>query len=102
MKSPYLNALLAAAYIVFIVLVMNTFVDNPALENSKSSILIPMAMLSLFVLSAAVMGFLFVYKPLTLYLDDKKHEAVLFFAKTLGVFAICVIIFVSLLLQALR
>jgi hypothetical protein len=98
-KNPYLNALLAGAYIVAIVLVVSTFADNPSLENSKYVLLIPMTMLSLFVFSAALMGFLFLSRPLALYLDNKKHEAVVFFAKTLGTFAVCVLIFLSLLLS---
>jgi len=100
-KNPYINALLAGAYIALIVLLMNTFVDNPALENSAHVIFIPMAMLSLFVFSAAVMGFLFVYRPLALYLDGKKQEAVIFFGKTLATFAVCVAIFMGLLLSGL-
>jgi len=102
MRNPYLNALLAGLYIVCIVFVISTFADNPALGQSKSSILVPMTMISLFVFSAAVMGFLFIYRPLTLYLDNKKHEAVVFFAKILGTFAVCVLIFISLLLNALN
>lgn len=96
MKNPYLNALAAGAYIVFIVLVASTFADNPSIENSKYSLLLPMTMLSLFVFSAALMGFLFVYQPLTMYLDNKKKEAVVFFAKTLGTFAVWVLLFLSL------
>ena len=100
-KNPYINAFFAGAYIMLIVLVLNTFVDNPALEQSGGSIFIPMVMLSLFVFSAAVMGFLFVYRPLGLYLDGKKNEAVTFFVKTLLTFAVWVLIFLSLLFSSL-
>jgi len=100
-KNPYVNALLASLYIVMIVFVLTTFTDNPALGKTQASILVPMVMLSLFVLSATVMGFLFVYQPATLYLDNKKHEALTFFAKTVGTFAVCALVFVILLLSSL-
>jgi len=44
-----------------------------------------MAMLSLFTLSAAVMGYLFAAEPIMMYLDGKKKEAVNFFFTTVGV-----------------
>ena len=83
-KNPFLHALSAAIYIVVIVLVISLFADNPAMEGT---ILVPMVMLSLFVLSAAIMGFLFVYEPLQMYFDNRKQEALSFFLKTLGYFA---------------
>lgn len=101
-KNPYINAVLAALYIVCIVFVMSLFVDNNQLENSGFVLLIPMTMLSLFVLSAAVMGFLFLHRPLSLYLDNKKREAVIFFGKTLGAFALCALVFLGLLLNAIN
>jgi hypothetical protein len=93
MKKPFLFALVAALYIVNIVLGMN-FIISLAI---KDNILIPMAMLSLFVLSAAVMGYLFLSEPLQLYMDNQKKEAVAFFAKTVGIFACFVILFLILL-----
>jgi hypothetical protein len=46
-----------------------------------------MVMLGLFVLSAAVMGFLFFYEPFQLYFTDRKQEALQFFGKTVASFA---------------
>ena len=54
MKKPFLHALAAALYIVAIVLIAER-VGN-ALKNQPDTIVIPMTMLSLFVLSAAIMG----------------------------------------------
>ena len=102
MKNPYINAILAGAYIVFIVFVMTRFTDKAGPDNSMSFFLIPMTMLSLFVLSAAIMSFLFVYRPLTMYLDGKKQEAVVFFGKTVGTFAVCALVFLGLLLNTLK
>ena len=96
MKNPYLNAFAAGAYIAFIVQVMSTFTDN---NNHGPSIFVPMVMLSLFVFSAAVMGFLFVYQPLKLFLDKRQEEALSFFAKTLGTFIIWIAFFFFLLFR---
>lgn len=95
MKKPFLCALGAAAYIVIIVFV-SQFVTS-LLKNQNETIIIPMTMLSLFVLSAAVMGFLFLSEPLQLLVENKKREAVMFFVKIVGFFACFVIIFTILL-----
>jgi len=95
MKKPFLFALVAAVYIVFIVFVMSTITS--ALQNQKETIIIPITMLSLFVLSAAVMGFLFFSEPFQLYMDNHKQEAVIFFGKIVGFFACFVVLFLILL-----
>jgi len=94
MKKPFLHALVAALYIVFIVFTVD-LVGNTLKEET---IVIPMTILSLFVLSAAIMGYLFLSEPLMLYMDNRKPEAVAFFAKTVGIFASFVVIFLILIL----
>lgn len=93
MKKPFLYALLAVVYIANIVLgiQMTTFFQQ------KETIIIPMIMLGLFVLSAAVMGFLFLSEPLKLFLDGRKQEATTFFLKVVGFFACFVAIFIVIL-----
>ena len=54
--------------------------------------------LALLVLSVAVMAFLFGYEPFKLYFDNKRGEAIRFFAKTLGFFALFAAIFLLSLL----
>jgi small-conductance mechanosensitive channel len=93
MKKPFLYALLAAIYIVFIVNLINTITSI----LPGKTILIPMTMLSLFVLSAAVMGFLFLSESLYLLIENRRREAIAFFAKILGIFACFVAIFTILL-----
>lgn len=93
MKKPFFYALAAVLYIVIIILCGNAL--SPFIP--EETILIPMAMLSLFVLSAAIMGFLFLSEPLILYMENKKREAILFFAKTVGVFACFLVILLGLL-----
>ena len=93
MKKPFIFALAAASYIAILVSIINFAL--PILP--QKTIFIPMTMLSLFVLSAAIMGFLFLSEPLQLYLDNHKQEAVAFFAKTTGFFACFVVVFIILL-----
>ena len=85
-RNPYINALLAAAYIVFVVLLITY---GPAYVRDKpDTILAPMAMLSLLVFSVALMGYLFFLQPVQMFLDGQKHEAVELFTNTLAVFAV--------------
>ena len=93
MKKPFLYALVAAVYIVFIVLAINTFDSVLPKEN----LIIPMTMLSLLVLSVAVMGFLFFYEPAQLLIENRKQEALKMFAKIISIFACFVAIFLILL-----
>ena len=95
MKKPFLHALTAAVYIITIVLVIQVF--GAALHDRTDTILIPMTMLSLFVLSAAVMGYLFLSEPFILYFENRKQEAVTFFVKVVGIFACFVIAFMVVL-----
>ncbi|MEK9176930.1 MAG: hypothetical protein AAB923_01400, partial [Patescibacteria group bacterium] len=66
------------------------------------NMLIPMTMLSLFVLSTAVMGYLFVFEPVRLYVEGQKQEAAGFFLKTVGAFAVFAVAFIVLLLYTTR
>ena len=85
-RNPYINALLAAAYIVFVVLLITY---GPAYVRDKpDTILAPMAMLSLLVFSVALMGYLFFLQPVAMYLEGQKREAMELFTKTLGSFAV--------------
>ncbi|MFA6076714.1 MAG: hypothetical protein WC735_01420 [Candidatus Paceibacterota bacterium] len=95
MKKPFYFAGVAVAYIVLIVSGIN-FMGN-IMQNQEETIFIPMAMLSLFVLSAAIMGFLFLSEPLQLLIENRRQEAVVFFAKIVGIFACFVAIFTILL-----
>jgi hypothetical protein len=95
-QKPLVNSLLATLYIALISLV---FYLGNSLKIGNQPILAPIAMISLFTLSAAVMGYLFVYQPLTLYLDGKKKLALNFFLKTTLIFALTtLILFLTLFL----
>lgn len=62
----------------------------------ENSVFMPITVLSLFVLSAAVMGYLFLAQPVMLYLDDKKQQAVSLFLQTTFAFAACALILVGI------
>jgi len=85
-RNPYINALAATAYIVFVVLLITY---GPAyVRDRPDTILAPMAMLSLLVFSVAFMGYLFFLQPIQMFLEGQKREAVELFTKTLGSFAV--------------
>ncbi|MEK7227360.1 MAG: hypothetical protein AAB641_00500 [Patescibacteria group bacterium] len=92
-KNPFLHALGAALYIVITVFVIDSFKSF----EFRDTLLVPMVMLSLFVISAAVMGYLFLSQPLQLYFDNKKCGAITFFGKTVASFAGLALILVALL-----
>ncbi len=97
-KNPIVNALCASAYIILIVFIMDYVMR--AIPHPKT-IMIPITILSLFTLSAAVMGYLFVYQPVQLYLDGKKKNAVNLFLQTVGVFAVITTIILFLLFSGI-
>lgn len=95
-KNPHLNAILAAAYIVVVASIMSN--GERIFGQGEETIIIPIAMISLFTLSAAMMGYFFAYHPIQLYLDGQKKEATQFFGKTVLTFAVfTVLMFLGLL-----
>ncbi len=90
-KNPYVNALLAALYITGIVSIMTNLEHT---TKNTATILVPMMMLSLLVLSATVMAILFFYFPAKMFLDNQREAALVFFFKTLGTFACFAVILV--------
>ncbi|MBL8030235.1 MAG: hypothetical protein JNN11_03230 [Candidatus Doudnabacteria bacterium] len=83
-KNPYLNSIFAQVYIFAVALVMR-YVGKP---DTPDNFFTPIAVLSLFVLSASIMGFLLLGQPLQLYIDGEKKQAVRFFMKTVITFAV--------------
>jgi hypothetical protein len=94
MKNPFLNAVLAEGYICLVASVM--FYGQPFVGD-EDAVIMPIAMLSLLVLSASIMGYLFFYGPITLFLDGKREEAVHFFLKTVGSFAVMTFVVFSVM-----
>ena len=83
-KNPYLNAVLASAYITLI----GTFMSNARyVFGEHDTFATPIIVLSLFVLSATIMGYLFIGEPIQLFMDGHKKQAVTFFWQTVATFA---------------
>jgi hypothetical protein len=92
-KNPFLNSGLAALYIIAITSLMNFLSKSGPSEDNAA---MPVLFLSLFTLSAAVMGYLFIGEPLQMYLAGEKKQAVAFFFKTLLGFAVFTVIALAL------
>jgi hypothetical protein len=85
-KNPIINALAAVAYIAILVSII--FYAGDIIEHSvEDSIFTPIAFLSLFVFSAAAMGYIFLSQPIQMFLEGEKKEAIDLFLKTLFSFA---------------
>jgi hypothetical protein len=85
-NNPFYNAGMALAYIIFVVMTIN-FGSRWATEQAEANLLLPIGMLSLFVLSASVMGYIFLSKPIIMFLDGKRKEAINLFVQTTLIFA---------------
>lgn len=94
--SPYLHALAAAAYIWGIGSLL--FYISSLHHDTPDTFVAPIVALSLFVFSAAVMAFLFFYRPVVLLIEHKREEAFLFFLKTLGTFGLLTVLVVLTIL----
>lgn len=84
-KNPITNAFAAIAYIIIVASIM--YYGSNYTGQSEDTLFAPIALISLFTLSVAVMGYVFLSQPLQLYLEDKKKEAVNLFVRTVAVFA---------------
>lgn len=93
-KNPIINAFAASLYIVAIAWVMAW---GTSVSRGPDTFLAPAAVISLFTLSAAVMGYVFCYTPLMLYFDGKKKHAVQLFLQTVTVFGVLTAVALGLL-----
>lgn len=84
-KNPLINACSATIYISIVAYLMYY---GSHFAEPIDAVIMPIAMLSLFVLSAAVMAYIFGFQPVQLFLDGQKKEAANLFLKTLGTFAV--------------
>ena len=86
--SSLINSLLAVLYVSVVVFIMN---NSKNLFDKTPEVVIGVAMLMLFVTSATVMGFLILGRPLLMYFDGAKKEAVKLFYFTIAWLALIVI-----------
>jgi hypothetical protein len=97
-KNPFTNALLAIAYIS---LVSSFMYYGQRSIGPMGGVIAPAAMLSLFVLSAALMGMIFFYHPVQMYLDGDKKGSLSLLTKTVAIFAgITILLIIALFLLA--
>lgn len=98
LKYAGLNAAGTALYIALV----STFLFNASAifgKDREDTVLAPIAMLLLFVLSASTTGLLVLGRPIFWYLEGKKKESVLLLIATLGVlFLITVLAFIGVAL----
>lgn len=75
-------------YIVLVVTIMQTGskLAQAGANANGDNFLIPIGMLSLFVLSAAIMAFIFLYQPVIMFLDGQRKESVNLFWRTVAIF----------------
>lgn len=84
-KNPFLNALAASGYISLLATAVFTMPEY--ITDNELGMMAPILFLSLFVFSAALMGYLFVYQPVQLLIDGNKTEATKLFLTTVFSFA---------------
>lgn len=91
-----INSLLATLYIILVAMFM--YYSNQGIFQIAPSIFIPIVMLMLFVLSAAITGSLIFGRPVLWYLDGKKKEALNLFIYTMAIFFILTLVIFVLLI----
>lgn len=99
LKRAIINSLGTAVYIILVVCLifsMQRFSSTP-----DKTILIPIAMLLLFVFSAAITGFLVLGNPIMLYIDGKKKEAISLLRYTFLMLALMTLIVFIILINYL-
>lgn len=94
-KNPYVNALLASLYIIAVSSIL--FFGQQITEPTEDTVFAPIAMLSLLVLSAATMAFLFFYQPLQRLIAGDVAGATELSLKTIGVFAVITLVLLAAL-----
>ncbi len=94
-KNAFINSIGTVAYISLVASFMFFIQDAIPKEDT---IFVMISMLLLFVCSAAITGFLVFGKPIMLYIDGKKKEAVRLMGYTLLIILLITLIIFSLLI----
>jgi hypothetical protein len=97
-KNPFINALAAIAYIaglMSLIFYSSTLLAPFTLQLKQvPEVFAGITMLSLFVFSAATMGYFFLYNPILLILGGEKKEGTKLFLQTVGAFGAGAFLFV--------
>lgn len=92
-RRSFLNALGTVAYIILVGTIMR---NAEKIFGKVDDIFAPVIVLTLFVLSAAITGSLILGKPVLLFLEGNKSEAIKLFTYTLGWLAIALLLIVTI------
>jgi hypothetical protein len=95
-KTAIIRSLAAAIYIIAVGCFM--YYGSTIKLGRANIILVPITLLLLFVLSAALTGFLIFGKPAQMYVDGKKKEALSLLTNTFISFSVITFIFLLLLI----
>ncbi len=93
-KVAIVNSLGVSVYVAIVAMIMN---NAESLFGMEDSIISVVGFLMLFVLSAGVVGSLVIGKPIFLYLDGKKKEAINLLFGTLGCLAVLTVLLLAYL-----
>lgn len=95
-QRSLLNALGVVAYVTTLVTIVR---NGERIFGSVNEAVAPILFLTVFVLSAAVTGGLVLGKPLFMYLNNQKNEAIKMFIYTLCWLALAVVILLATSIQ---
>ena len=90
LKVAVINSLMVLVYVIFVVGAMTYF--DKYMEHSSPEFLLPIVVLMLLVLSAAVVGTLIFARPVMIYLDGGKKEGLKLLTYTLGCLVVLTIL----------
>jgi len=93
-KTAILNSLGTAVYIALVAILMT---NGNQIFGQANGVLGGVGILLLFTLSALIVGSLVLGKPLMLYLDGSKKEAIKLLLYTIIILAVLTVIFLSIL-----
>ena len=95
-KSIFISLLNAVGVAVYVIGLSFILRNGNQIFGKMDNFLAPVAFLLLFVLSAAITGMLVIGKPLLLYFENRKSEAIKMFFYTIGwLFLITLIILIA-------
>jgi hypothetical protein len=92
-KYPLGNAAIALGYISIVAIF---FFNIEYIMGNRETLFIPIAMLSLLVLSVLVMATTFFLQPLQMFWNGQQREAVSFLMRTIGSFAVFTVLALTL------
>ena len=92
----YKSFLHAIGVAVYIILVVSLLSNAKYIFGEKDTVYIPVFMLLLLIISATITGSLVLGRPLLMYIDGQKKEAIMFLSATIAwlavfLFLVCII-----------